>query len=596
LFAAVVVMGLTAPPWVLPAALAAQQGQPPAGGRGGQRAARDRATPAQPAGTAAVAGRVVTADTGQPIKRARVVVAGGGRAGRSTTTDDQGRFQVAELAAGSYTVAASKAGFVDGAYGQRRPLQPGTPIDVGDGQQISNADVRLVRGGVITGRILDEDGEPLARALVTVQRYQYIRGERQLVPAGGDQSDDRGVYRVFGLPPGSYYISANAAGLGQLLGRGMAALTGAPGAALPGRGGRGLFGLPEEPEPTGYAPTYYPGVVSAGEAGRVAVAPGQEVTGIDFQVLLVPLVTVSGFVAGAEGTVPVMLVPAEAGGLPGMNVLRSASRADGTFSIGNVPPGRYTAIARDGGFNDAPRMARQAVIVNGQNVTGLALTLQPGVTLAGNITVESSGTPAPSDYTGFRIDVPEVDPLPVGGGGRGGRGGGGTTARAEKNGAFAVENLMPGRHYIRVTGQNTWALKSISIGGRDVTDDAIELQPGQNLDSVLVVLTDRATAVTGTVRDAAGRPMPGLTVIAFASDSQYWHAQSRFIQTARADASGVYRLRGLPPGSYLVLATDNVETGEWFDPAFLEQAREAAQSLSLDEGEQRTLDLSGPSS
>ena len=189
-----------------PAAPSQDQTQPAAQGggrgRGGQRQQQTRDRAQLPQGTAAIAGRVLTADTGRPVKRARVAVSGGGRGGgRTAVTDDQGRYVVDGLPAGSYTVTASKTGFVDAVFGQRRPLQPGTPIDVADAQQLANVDLRIVRGGVITGRVLDEDGEPLARALVTVQRYQYVRGERQLMAAGGDQTDDRGQYRVFGLPP-----------------------------------------------------------------------------------------------------------------------------------------------------------------------------------------------------------------------------------------------------------------------------------------------------------------------------------------------------------------------------------------------------------
>jgi hypothetical protein len=100
------------------------------GGGGGQRQqqARDRAQ--LPQGTASISGRVLTADTARPVKRARVIVSGGGRGGRTATTDDQGRYRVTDLAAGSYTVTASKNGFVDAIFGQRRPQQPGTPVQI----------------------------------------------------------------------------------------------------------------------------------------------------------------------------------------------------------------------------------------------------------------------------------------------------------------------------------------------------------------------------------------------------------------------------------------------------------------------------------
>ena len=593
---------------------AAHQQQPPPQGqgaaqgqgqgqRGGGRQGQPRDRAVMPQGTSSISGRVLAADTGRPVKRARVAVAGGGRGGRSTTTDDQGRYAVAGLAAGNYNVTASKAGFVDAAFGQRRPLQPGTPVQVIDNQAVADVDLRLTRGGVITGRVLDEDGEPLARARVTVQRYQYIRGERQLTPAGADQTDDRGQYRVFGLPPGDYYVSASATGLFELFGRGLqqlaAGIGGGGGRGVGGRGGRGQLAAlaGSDPEVSGYAPTYYPGVASAGEAGKVSIAPGQELGGIDFQIQLVPLATVSGIVAGAEAGANVMLAPNESsaqGRLRGES-LNGRMQADGTFEIRNVPPGRYIAVARSGGGRSGqPKMGTQAIVVHGQNVEGVTLVLQSGVTLSGNITVESSGTPAPTDYSSFRIDAPEVDPLPIGGGGRGGPMG--TAGRAEKNGAFRIDNLLPGLHHIRVAGQGQgqWTVKSISAGGQDVTDHAIDIKPGVNVSNVSIVLTDRSTELTGTVRDGKSEPMPAVTVIAFSTDQDMWRPQSRHIQAARTNQYGVYRIRGLPPGDYLIVATDDVEQGEWFDPAYLAEVRAGAKRLSLTEGETKTEDLRGP--
>src|SRR4029077_5065232 len=160
----------------------------------------------------------------------------------------------------------------------------------------------------------------------------------QLMPAGGDQSDDRGQYRVFALPPGDYYVSATASGLADMLGRGgLQQLAAGLGAIGGGRGGRGGFAGANESTPTGYAPTYYPGVVNAVEAGKVTIGPGQEAGGIDFQIQLVPFATVSGIVGGAEEGAAVLLVPqnANAGGRLGGAALNGGMQADGRFTIPN---------------------------------------------------------------------------------------------------------------------------------------------------------------------------------------------------------------------------------------------------------------------
>ena len=179
-----------------------------------QTPARD--TPAQatktddpPAPMARITGRVLAADNGRPVRRARALVnAAELPGGRATLTDDNGVFELIDLPAGRYTLAVSKTGFVGLSYGQRRPLQAGTPLQLSEGQQMTGIEFRLPRGSVLAGHVFDETGDPMPGAAVRVLRYQYAQGERQLVPAGTAQTDDEGSFRVWGLNPGDYYVSA----------------------------------------------------------------------------------------------------------------------------------------------------------------------------------------------------------------------------------------------------------------------------------------------------------------------------------------------------------------------------------------------------
>src|SRR5437868_7081230 len=202
-----------------------------------QQPARDTpAQPAAPAPTGRITGRVVAADSGRPVKRARVfVTAAEVPGGRGMLTDDSGVFDLTELPAGRYTLTVSKSGFVSLSYGQRRPLQAGTPLQLADGQQLKGIEFQLPRGSVISGRVLDEDGDAMPAVNVRVMRYQYLQGERRLTPAGNGQTDDKGQYRVWGLMPGEYYVNAIARGGGP----GGQFFGGGPGG---GRGGR--FGGP----------------------------------------------------------------------------------------------------------------------------------------------------------------------------------------------------------------------------------------------------------------------------------------------------------------------------------------------------------------
>ena len=177
-------------------------------------AAADAARPATQTtpsvvGTGTISGAVVLEGTGSGVRRARVTLSGTElRGGRTAITDDQGRFAFTALPAGRFTMTASKAGFVDIAYGAKRSGRPGTPIQLSDGQKIEKAVIALPRGSVVTGVVIDENGEPSPGTRVRVMRYVIRTGERSLSSAGEDTTDDRGMYRVYGLQPGEYMISA----------------------------------------------------------------------------------------------------------------------------------------------------------------------------------------------------------------------------------------------------------------------------------------------------------------------------------------------------------------------------------------------------
>ena len=570
----------------------APRGRGPGAPGAGRRGASPQRDVAVPSGSAIISGRVIAADTGRPLKRARVVAGGGGRP-HAASTDEQGRYRITGLAAGSYTIAVTKAGFVDGAYGQRRISGSGVPVDLTDGQQAANIDVRLSRGGVVTGHVLDEEGEPLARAMVTVMRQQYVRGQKQLTSAGADQSDDRGQYRIFGLPPGDYFVSASAGGLEQIVRQ----IVGDPGSA-------------QQSDTSGYAPTYYPGVTASSDATRLKLAAAQEIGGIDFQIQVVALATVKGVAAGGSATV--MLIPDDGGGAGALALgalggavgalagrgggrggfgpfgggLRAVTRPDGTFAIPNVTPGKYTIVARaDGGPNGASRTAVQQVVVAGAEVN-VALSPVPNVQLGGTFTLEATGTPPANGFTGFRV-------MPVAIGGSAAMAIGGRGARPSDVGAagqFTINDVAPGAYTIRASTPRGWTMKAVYLDGREITDEPIDVK-SDNITGLNVIFTDRVSGLAGSVRDPRGNPASNVTVILFPPDERQWLPQSRRIMTARTDTAGAYQLSAVPPGEYLITAIEEAEQGEWFDPTFLDEIKGRATKIRIEEGDQRTQDL-----
>jgi protocatechuate 3,4-dioxygenase beta subunit len=553
--------------------------RPGAGGGLGQRQLPPRDAIAGEAlrGTSVIRGTVVAADNGSPIRRAQVRIGGQGAQGRLATTDAQGRFELRDLPAGRYTVSASKGGFVSVQYGQRRPSESGTPLEIGDGQALEKVVIALPRGSVISGRITDEFGEPVANAVVGSLRYGYAGGARRLMPAGGqnarDTTDDQGHFRLFGLSPGDYIISASF------------------------RSGGGEATDPSG-ENTGYAPTYYPGTSTVADAQRVTVALGQEQTSVIFSLIATRLVRVSGAVLNSQGTPmqngAVMLTPASTRvNAPALNSALSG-RIDGSgqFRVLNVPPGRYVAqvrtqVGRGGpaarGANVASaEFGRQEITVGAEDLNGVVLLTGPGARVTGQIVTDTGVVPSirAQQLTVMARPV-QLDPSSPAGG----------VGRVNDDFTFELNGVFDARVF-RLNAPQGWNLKSVLLNGQDVTDVPLELPPAQTVSGMQIVITERTTDLSGRVTDARSRPVTDVTVVIFPADEDKWMYQSRFVRAARPDQDGRYEIRGLPPsGDYLAIAVQGLEDGQAGDPEFLATVRDHAAKLSLGEGETRALDL-----
>jgi protocatechuate 3,4-dioxygenase beta subunit len=526
-----------------------------------------REDPTQPTGsaphTARIAGRVLDASSGQPVTRARVMLSGAEIPdGRTTLTDDAGGFDFTHLPAGRFTLTTSKAAYLTVAYGQRRPLQPGTPLQLREAEQLTRVDVALPRGSVISGTVRNENGDPMPGATLRVLLYQYVQGDRQLVPAGSAQSDDRGRYRVWGLNPGEYYLAAVA----PLL---RVATSASAGHAQ-----------------ESYAPTYYPGVASAREAQPVAVGLSVELLDLDFNVLLVPVSRIVGRVIDPQGAVSraasVSLSLADNAGPGESRSLGARIGPDGTFTIDDIPPGRYALSARAEN-NGATAYATQPFETNGGDAADLTLFLASGATLSGTTVFESTGAAA----------VPEPGEVSIAATptARAAFGPRGATATLEADGSFTLAGVPPGVHWIRARAPQGWVLKSVIVDGRETIDTPLEVRGNGRTAGIRMSFTDRVSEIAGTLTDERRAPVTDYTVLVFSTDEEQWRPQSRHVMTARPDQNGRFQIRGLPPGGYFLTTIDPEQPGEWYDPRFLAAQRTNALRLTLGDGERRAQDL-----
>lgn len=550
-------------------------------------------------GTGRILGRVIAAETGNPLRRAQVRITGPDIGARAALTDADGRFEFRDLPAGRFNLQGTKSGYVSVSYGQSRPFESGRPIELSDRQVLENADIVMPRGSVIAGRILDEFGEPVPDAMVSALRQSWANGRRRLAPAGGrfGQTNDLGQFRLYGLPPGEYYVSATLRSGPEMMAMEMLA-----GGANAG---------PSGSSPTsGYAPTYFPGTPSAAEAQKLSLAVGQEATA-DFALLPVRLARVSGIVMGSEGKpLEGAMVSLNAGartGEPALMLMGTSARSgrDGAFTLNGVAPGDYTLVARslhvtttsDGGGNTMVFTARLSagggdgdsefgsmpITIGGEDVSNLVLVTSKGGTAAGRVVLDDGSRP-PS-LPGLRVTAMAADmefgPMF-----------GPSSAPLKADGSFEIAGVTGQRLFRMANAPPGFTLKAVRLHGVDVTDAGINFKAGEAVSGIELVLTSRTTTVTGAVTGSDGASLKDYTVVIFSEDPDQWRLpMTRWVTGTRPDQEGRFKVQNLPPGTYQAVAVDYVPQGEWGDPELLERLRPHGRRFVLEEGGSQTLEL-----
>lgn len=521
--------------------------------------------------------------------------------GRTVITHDDGTFSVERLPAGRYTVGAVKDGYVPMNYGAKRSGRPGTSVLLRDGEA-QMLTIRLPRGAVITGTIVDSDGQPAGGVPVNAMSHRFVgaAGERRLAPSGSSTTDDRGAYRIFGLPAGDYLIVAHARPVGPSAGelqvisqaevrRALAEVRQTATLDQPGlpKAPRATAPTTVEPRRTvTLAPVFYPGTADAARAAPVTVGRGEERGGVDFQIQYVPTAIVSGVVsAGSTGPMPAVILVRTDESVPFETFRTTRIEADGRFTFNGVAPGKYTVMARSSGPSGLS--AATEIAVDGEDVTGVGLMMQPGLTFSGRMAFEGS-RPPPPDLAKLRIPLPAVTrtganaiPLPA--------------VQLETGGRFTMSGIVPGVYRFGNTMQGLrapiggWWLRSVSVGGRELLDGPLDLR--QSATDTIVTFSDRATELAGTITGTPGSPPSDYVVIAFGVDKASWFTNSRRVAGVRPDAEGRYTIRNLPPGEYFVVVSDDVEQNEWFDATALQRLAPVAVRIVLGEDETKTFDF-----
>ncbi|HYP15099.1 MAG TPA: carboxypeptidase-like regulatory domain-containing protein [Bryobacteraceae bacterium] len=522
----------------------------------------------QPAGPPGrISGRVVSS-TGQPIRKADVhcIPMGGGQFGASPmsssrvlagpgeapfrsmpvidTTDASGGFRCDDLTPGQYRVIANRSGYVFD-----DPIQGMKPVTLAPGADLTGVTVKLIPHGVITGKVTDEDGDPVTQVQVQVSRETWRRGRRVLAGMQTALTNDLGEYRLAGLQKGKYLLAANATRFNT---NGMR---------------RSSTGKPE----LTYALTYHPGTHDSQQAAPIQLAAGQELRGLDIQLKRTQTVSIRGKVLDSGGAplrnVSIMLNPEHAEGF-GPGRPQTFVQADtGTFVLQSVTPGSYVLSGMR--VDRETRLAGALPVqVSGRDVEDVVLTLSPPVEIQGIVRTEGD---TPIDTSRIQVLLEQDGGVPLGMPGG--------MPRIAPDGSFTVTAVPNVRYRVNTYGVASGAyLKAAVLGQQSILDQPFTATPGQRIE---LVFSSKAASVTGKVVDAEGKPISNVLAVLVpdAPNREKFRLYSQSMVS-----NGTFSAPNVAPGNYKVFVFPP-EVDSWQSPAFLAQQEARGTAVKVGEGE-----------
>jgi hypothetical protein len=456
---------------------------------------------AQPADskTCSADGTVVNSVTGAPIQRAHIGLIG---PEESTLVDSDaaGKWRAEHISCGRLTITVNRVGFLRSQQGIGAPQTFTLAAD----SPLHDVKLELAPQAVIAGRVLDDQGDPVQGAQISLMKSSIVNGVRGVQAASSAVSNDLGEYRFAGLAAGRYILCANAGG-GVV-----AANTARP-----------------------FGERCYPGPVDGGASSAMEVAAGYEGR-VDFTLSQLATFNVSGAVSGRpEGAnASVNLTPRTQ--IARMSLgLSAAVRPDGTFVIRNVPSGSYTASAT--WLQQSGRLfGRAPVDVGGTDVTNVQLHLEPGITVTGTIKAVS--------VTGAKLEKPQYNVML-----RASDAAFGADQNSwnEDKTSFSINGVIPGSYRLQFSAPPPFYLKSATLGGRDIAGSDVLI--GAGAENIEVVLRDDGGVIEGDVSADDG---PAAAWIYLERDG----AQPR---NNRSDLKGHFKFDTIPPGDYRIYAWDD---------------------------------------
>jgi hypothetical protein len=515
--------------------------------------------------TCTVSGIVIRSLDSAPLKNATVQLANDSDQEHhiAAKTAADGHFLIQNVPAGQYKLKVARNGYVDQELGQKKPGDPGAVFTLRPGQRIADLVFKLGRAGVITGKVFDEDGEPMAGVSVSAMRQVYTDGRKGFKTTNEQSTNDLGEFRVFGLAPGRYYVSAEMPTWNRVV------------------GDREFSSSEKSSGERGYAKIYYPSALQAANASSVYVKEGEEIPSVDIFMKEVTVYRVHGkvqYLFPHRGTGDTQLAVTRRGQTTGLDLVavQVVAKADSSFEIPELPPGEYTVTAF---FSDQGKFysTQEDVDVVNADVERLTLVIAPGVDIPGRLLWD--GKPSLEGKRATVYLAPEESSVIVQGGG----------AHVDENSQFTLKEVPQGTFRISVDGiSKDCYIKEVQFGEVVLPNHLLHAKRGvtARLD---ITISTKGARVQGVVVNDENLPVAGVWVVAVPEESK--RSLRYLYKSVTTDQYGRYDLRGLAPGKYMIFAWDGVALGEWEDQEFLKTSGAKGVMVEIRDGDKKSADL-----
>ena len=513
--------------------------------------------------TCVVSGLVIAKIEGTPLKGATIHLWSGEEREHTIAakSDASGHFELKNVPAGQYHLSVAHNGYFESRYGQKKPGDPGATFTLRPGQTMNDLLFKLGHAGVITGRIFDEDGEVMPKVLVMALRAGYLNGRREFQPVTESESNDLGEFRLFGLAPGRYYVSAEDPSWSHIVGD-----------------REFTDGSKNSGEKT-YTKVYYPNALDPGRASLLTVKEGEEVPAVDILMRQINVYRIRGKVlnqVSKQGTrsMQVEVFPRDQTaywfGIGSQNLVK----ADGSFELPEIAPGEYTVHAK---LFDEHRVysTQQDVDVTTSDIEGLVLVIGQGSTIPGEVRWEGTPQVLRND---LRVYLESEQSMY----------GYGSAAPVDQSGQFTLKEVSDGTYRAAFTdlGKDCY-IKEVHYGEALLPDVEFRVRgTGENLE----IQVDCAGArLEGSVLNKDGLPATGAWVVVVPEESK--RKFFRLFKSQLTDQYGHFEIHGLAPGKYKIFSWDDIERGSWEDPEFLKLYEDKGETVEVQDGDKKTVEL-----